>query len=76
MCYTFISKAFNCVCHSLLIKTLELCGIHSRLRDWFESYRVNRQIIVWFGSATYRGLLLHPEYLRVLILVLFFSMCL
>ena len=37
-----LSKVFNTVDHSILLKKLELCGISDRNYTWIKSYHSNR----------------------------------
>lgn len=44
--YTDFSKAFDRICHAILLKKLTSFGIHSSVLGWIFSYLTNRKIIV------------------------------
>ena len=44
-----MSKAFDTVDHSILIKKLKLCGITDKNLAWFESYLSNRKQYIYTG---------------------------
>jgi Reverse transcriptase (RNA-dependent DNA polymerase) len=52
--YTDISKAFDTVCHSLLIDELSSLGIHGCYLMWIKSYLENRRQRVLIGGAESR----------------------
>ncbi len=45
MCYDF-AKAFDSVCHKILIKKMESYGIRGIPLEWFKSYLKNRQVCI------------------------------
>lgn len=54
--YTDISKAFDKVNHSLLLKKLKSAGVHGTLLDWCQSYladRSQRVVVCGYESASF-----------------------
>ena len=41
--FIYLSKAFDTVNHSIILKKLEIYGIHEKNLEWFESYLRNRK---------------------------------
>lgn len=50
--YADMSKAFDLVDHSILLRKLRSFGIAGKLLQWFESYLTNRQMYVRFNGST------------------------
>ncbi|EYC16215.1 hypothetical protein Y032_0034g2863 [Ancylostoma ceylanicum] len=48
--YVDLSKAFDKVCHNVLISKLEHIGIRGKLLEWIRSYLNNRQMTVRVGN--------------------------
>ncbi len=48
--YLNFSKAFDSVCHCLLIKTMEAMGIHPKINRWVEEFLKNRTFRVKLGD--------------------------
>ncbi len=48
--YLDTSKAFNSVCHRLLIKKMEAVGIHPKIHRWEEGFLKYRPFRVTFGD--------------------------
>ncbi len=42
--YLDFSKAFDSVCHRLLIKKIEAMGIHPKINRWVEEFLNNRNL--------------------------------
>lgn len=52
--FTDFVKAFDTVCHAILINKLKSFGIHSTLLKWISSYLLNRKQIVKIGCTQSR----------------------
>ena len=50
--YLDMSKAFDKVCHLLLLRKLKQCNVSGRLLDWFNAYLTNRRQRVTVSGAT------------------------
>ncbi len=48
--YLDFPKAFDSVCHRLLIKKMEVMGIDSKINDWVEEFLSNRTFRVKLGD--------------------------
>ncbi len=48
--YLDFSKAFDSVCHRLLIKKMEAMGIHPKINRWVEEFPNNRTFRVKLGN--------------------------
>ncbi|EYB97415.1 hypothetical protein Y032_0141g2258 [Ancylostoma ceylanicum] len=49
--YLDFAKAFDRVCHRLLIKKLEAVGIHPRITAWVDEFLTNREFLVRVNST-------------------------
>lgn len=50
--YLDVAKAFDCLCHDLLFRLMELAKFDKRSVDWFKSYLGSREIAVSLGDTT------------------------
>ena len=50
--YLDMSKAFDKVCHPLLLRKLKQCNVFGRLLDWFNAYLTNRKQRVTVSGET------------------------
>ena len=50
--YLDMSKAFDKVCHPLLLSNLKQCNVFGRLLDWFNAYLTNRKQRVTVSGET------------------------
>ena len=50
--YLDMSKAFDKVCHPLLLRKLNQCNVFGRLLDWFNAYLTNRKQRVTVSGET------------------------
>jgi len=48
-----LQKAFDTVNHTILLKTLDRCGIRGIMFDWIYDYLINRQQYVFLQNISF-----------------------
>ena len=63
--YLDISKAFDKVCHPVLLCKLKQCNVSGLLLDWFNDYLTNRKQTVTVSGETFTEVLVSSRVLQV-----------